>query len=468
MSADRTVARLRFLGAAGTVTGSRYLLEAAGPRYSSTAECIRGSSRCGCATGNHGPTDLAKLSAVVLTHAHIDHSGYLPRLYRLGYRGPIHCTQGTRALLEILLPDAARLQEEEAEFANRHGYSKHHPAEPLFTTADAEGVLGLLSPIDYRKEIELEAHVGLNYWPAGHLLGAASAVITVGTGSRQRRVVFSGDVGRYGDDFMAAPQPPRGGVDYLLIESTYGDRSHPKHDVDEQLARVVTESIGRGGVLLIPAFAVGRTQEVLFRLARANRTRRADSEARCLRRLADGNRRDQRRIAAFADDLNFDWSRAPTGLATARTRFVRTVAESKSLHDVTGRAVIISASGMATGGRVLHHLRRRLPDPRNTVLFAGYQVEGTRGRKIVDGARTIKMLGADVEVRAHIENMRGFSAHGDRDDLLRWARSLDGIPRSTFVVHGEPPAAQALRDRLDAECGHRAVVARLDDVVRLD
>lgn len=462
---DFTAARLRFLGAAGTVTGSRYLLEAAGASVLVDCGLYQGLKPLRLRNWQPWPTDLAKLSAVVLTHAHVDHSGYLPRLYRLGYRGPIHCTHGTRALLEILLPDAARLQEEEAEFANRHGYSKHHPAEPLFTTTDAEGVLGLLSPADYRTEIQLQTRIGLNYWPAGHLLGAASAAITIRTGSQQRRVVFSGDIGRYEDDFMAAPQPPRGAVDYLLIESTYGDRAHPTHAVDEQLARVVTESIGRGGVLLVPAFAVGRTQEMLFRLARIERAGLIPK----LDVYVDSPMAiDATHIyRSFAGDLNFDWSRAPTGLATARSRFVRAVADSKALHDVSSRAVIISASGMATGGRVLHHLLRRLPDPRNTVLFAGYQVEGTRGRKIVDGARTIRMLGVDVDVRAHVENLRGFSAHGDRDDLLRWARSLEGIPRGTFVVHGEPLAARALRDRLETECGHRSVVAQLDDVVAL-
>jgi metallo-beta-lactamase family protein len=457
--------RLRFLGAAGTVTGSRYLLETAERTILLDCGLYQGLKPLRLRNWHPWPYDLGQLSAVVLTHAHIDHSGYLPRLYRLGYRGPVYCTFGTAALLQILLPDAAHLQEEEAQFANRYGYSKHHPAEPLYTAADAEGALALLQTVDYGQCLDLGAGHELVLHPAGHLLGAASALLSFGEGAHRRRMLVSGDIGRYDDDFMADPAPPSGPVDYLLVESTYGNRAHPRDDLDEQLERIVCVSIERGGILLVPAFAVGRTQEVLFRLARIERSGRIPSlDVYVDSPMAIDATEVYRR---FSRDLSFDWSKTSTRLATSRTRFVKTTEESKKLHEVDTRAIIISASGMATGGRILHHLRRRLPDERNTVLFAGYQVDGTRGRKLVDGAPTIKMLGEEVEVRAHVEDMRAFSAHGDRDDLLRWVGSLRMIPRRTFVVHGEPPAATALRDRLDDDLGHDATVAELDAMVRL-
>lgn len=457
--------RLHFLGGAGAVTGSRYLLETRERTILVDCGLYQGLKPLRLRNWHPWPHDLARLSAVALTHAHIDHAGYLPRLYKLGYRGVVYCTPGTEALLQILLPDSAHLQEEEAEFANRHGYSKHHPAEPLYTAADAEGALGLLHTTNYGESVDLGAGHELVFHPAGHLLGAASALVSFGEGARRRRVLVSGDIGRYDDDFMADPAPPRGPVDYLLVESTYGNRTHPKDDLDERLASIVRATVDGGGILLIPAFAVGRTQEVLFRLARIERAGRmplldvyVDSP------MAVDATETYRR---FSRDLNFDWSKTPTRLATSRCHFVKTTEESKRLHHVSERAIIISASGMATGGRILHHLRRRLPDERNTVLFAGYQVDGTRGRKLVDGAPSIKMLGQEVEVRARVEDLRAFSAHGDRDDLLRWVGSLETVPRRTFVVHGEGPAALALRDRLDEQLGHDAAVAELDGVVRL-
>ena len=465
MTTHADTPRLRFLGAAGTVTGSRFLLELRGRSLLVDCGLYQGLKPLRLRNWHPWPYDLTELSAVVLTHAHIDHSGYLPRLYKLGYRGPVYCTAGTQALLGILLPDAAHLQMEEAEYANRHGYSKHHPAEPLYTDTDAAGALGLLHPVAYRAPVDLGDGEELSFWPAGHLLGAASALIAFGAGAARRRLLASGDLGRYDDDFMADPKPPAEPIDYLLVESTYGDRRHPDDDLDEQLAGLVVSAFERGGLLLIPAFAVGRTQEILFRLARNEKAGRipvvdvyVDSPMAI----------DATRIyRTYAEDLNFDWSKTETSLATTRCHFVRKTEESKALHKVAGPAIIVSASGMATGGRVLHHLRQRLTDARNTVLFAGFQVDGTRGRKLVDGATTIKMLGEELSVRARIENLRGFSAHGDRDDLVRWVRELAAVPRRTFVVHGEPTGAMALRDRLDEDLGHDATVAALDETVRL-
>jgi metallo-beta-lactamase family protein len=459
------IPRVRFLGAAGTVTGSRFLFE--WDEDSILVDCglYQGLKALRLRNWHPWPFALERLKAVALTHAHIDHSGYLPRLYRLGYRGPVHCTTGTEALLRILLPDAAHLQVEEAEYANRHGYSKHHPAEPLFDDADAEGALKLLCPVDYGRDIKLGEGRLVRFVPAGHLLGAASVLLTFGDGSRKRRILVSGDLGRYGDDFMAAPHPPNEAVDYLLVESTYGNRRHPGGDLDRQFAAIVNETFSRNGMLLIPAFAVGRTQELLFRLARIEREGLIPT---CAVYVDSPMAVEATEIyRRFAQDLSFDWAKSGARLATRNCRFVRATEDSKALHSVTGNAIIISASGMATGGRILHHLRRRLGDDRNTVLFAGYQVDGTRGRKLIDGAKSIKLLGEEVDVRARIENFRGASAHGDREDLLRWVGSLATVPRRTFVVHGEPLAAGQLRDALDERLGHDATVAELDGVVRL-
>jgi metallo-beta-lactamase family protein len=465
VSAHAETPRLRFLGAAGTVTGSRFLLESKGRSLLVDCGLYQGLKPLRLRNWHPWSYDLSELVAVVLTHAHIDHSGYLPRLYKLGYRGPVYCTSGTESLLRILLPDAAHLQEEEAEYANRHGTSKHHPAEPLYTEADAEGALGLLRPVAYRERVDFGEGEDLSFHPAGHLLGAASALVTFGKGAARRRLLVSGDLGRYDDDFMADPKPPTDPVDYLLVESTYGDRRHPDENIDDQLAEVVTSTVDRGGLLLVPAFAVGRTQEILFRLARIEKAGRIPVLDVYVDSPMAVNATQV--YQAHAEDLSFDWSKSTTPLATSHCRFVRKTEDSKALHQVSGRAIIISASGMATGGRVLHHLRRRLGDERNTVLFAGFQVDGTRGRKLVDGASSIKMLGEEIDVRARIANLRGFSAHGDRDDLFRWVKSLASIPRRTFVVHGEPTGAGALRDRLDDELGHDCTVAELDQVVRL-
>lgn len=459
------VPRLRFLGAAGTVTGSRYMLEWRDDAILVDCGLYQGLKALRLRNWHPWPFDLARLRAVLLTHAHIDHSGYLPRLYRLGYRGDVYCTPATEALLRILLPDAAHLQMEEAEYANRHGYSKHRPAEPLYDDADADGALSLLRPVAYGKDVDLGKGRRARFCPAGHLLGAASVLIVFGRGGGTRRMLVSGDLGRYGDDFMADPRPPEEPVDYLLIESTYGNRRHPDEDIESHLADVINETFDKGGVLLIPAFAVGRTQELLFRLARIERAGRIPAA----RVFVDSPMAvDATEVyGRFGQDLSVDWADSGARLSTRDCRFVRDTEGSKALHSVSGNAIIISASGMATGGRVLHHLRRRLGDERNTVLFAGYQVDGTRGRKLIDGARSIKMLGEEVAVRAGVDNFRGFSAHGDRDDLMRWASSLTRIPRRTFVVHGEPVAASALRDALDEELGHDAAVAEIDSVVRL-
>jgi len=459
------MARLTFLGAARTVTGSRYLLEAGGSNVLVDCGLFQGLKPLRQKNWDAWPGDVSRLDAVVLTHAHIDHSGYLPRLYKLGYRGPVHCTEGTAALIEVLLPDAAHLQEEEADYANRKGYSRHHPAEPLYGAADAEGALSLVRTVPFRRKFSAARGLEAEFFPAGHLLGAASALLSWTSTNGPRRLLAGGDLGKFDDAFMRDPQPPKEPADYLLIESTYGDRVHDDAHVDEDLTRIVTDAIERGGVLIVPAFAIGRTQELLFRLSRLERAKRipvvdvfVDSPM-----AVDSTRIYQK----YREDLGFEWYAQGNALRTERTHFVRTVRESKELGALSSRAIVISASGMATGGRILHHLTRRIGDERNTILFAGYQAEGTRGRTLIDGASEIRIFGQDWPVRAKIVNLRGMSAHGDRDDLLRWASGLTAVARKTWVVHGEERAAQALCDRLRDELHHDAAVATLGETVEL-
>jgi metallo-beta-lactamase family protein len=457
---------LRFLGGAGTVTGSKHLITAGGRQVLLDCGLFQGLKALRLRNWAPPPLLPAEVDAVVLSHAHIDHSGYLPLLVRNGFCGPILCTPGTADLLRILLLDAAHLQEEEAEIANRYGYSKHHPALPLFTTADAEAALCLVRHHPYGTPVPIAEGLTAILRRAGHILGSATVEVQVG-GRRPARLVFSGDLGRWNRPILRDPELV-GEADVVLVESTYGDRTHDP-DATEAVARVVDEAVARGGALVVPAFAVGRTQELLWILRQLEDegripvlpvfldspmainvtdiyTRHPEDHDLDMRALVEGNR----------------------GPFTCRQlRLLRTAEESKTLNTQQGPLIIISASGMATGGRVLHHLKLRLPDPRTTVLLPGFQAAGTRGRTLVEGARTVRIHGQDVPVRATVVTLDGLSAHGDRDDILRWLSGFTTRPRAAYVVHGEAAQAEALATAIRARLGWDTNVARDGEVVSI-
>jgi metallo-beta-lactamase family protein len=434
-------ASIQFLGAAGTVTGSMHLVTANGRRVLLDCGLFQGLKELRERNWRDPPFDPKGIDAVVISHAHIDHTGALPLLVRRGYTGPIYCTSATIDLLGVLLPDSAHLQEEEAERANRHGYSRHHPALPLYTGADAQQALQRLRPAEYGRAFPVAGDIAVTYRRAGHILGAATVDVQLGAGPR---VVFSGDLGRYTRPILLDPEPvPE--ADVLLLESTYGDRVHSPGTADE-LARVVKETVDRGGTLLVPAFVVDRTQELLWLLHHLEGEGRipalpvyVDSPS-----ATDVTEIYLRHPEELDQQCLGEMRRGLQPLRTADCRFVRRVEESKRINDERGPAIIISASGMATGGRILHHLQHRLPDPRTTVLLVGFQALGTRGRSLQDGAKTLRLFGADVPVRARVETLHGLSAHADQAETLRWLGGFQRAPRMTYLVHGEPPAAQAL------------------------
>ncbi len=393
---------------------------------------------------------------MLLSHAHIDHSGYLPRLARAGFEGPVFCTGGTADLLRVLLPDAAHLQEEEAEWNNRHATSKHEPALPLFTTEDAERVLARVKPIAFDTPFTPTPGVEARFINSGHILGAGLIECRIGG----RLVVFSGDLGRYGVPIMRDPDPVPA-ADVLLVESTYGDRLHTPDDHRDKLAEAVSRAADTKGWLLIPAFAVGRAQEVLYDLRELERARRVPAlpvyldSPMAIQATAIYASHPEEHDREMRDIV----SEGQRPFATQRISLCRTVEASKRLNDTAGPGIIIAGSGMATGGRILHHLRRLLPERSTTVLFVGYQAAGTRGRLLRDGARTIKMLGQVVPVAARIMVSDAYSAHADRAEILRWLRGFTRPPSMTYVVHGEPSAAAALRDAIARELHWPATVA---------
>jgi metallo-beta-lactamase family protein len=433
------VMHIRFLGAADTVTGSRYLVEADGVRLLVDCGLFQGYKKLRERNWAAPPFDPSTLDAVLLTHAHIDHSGYLPKLSKLGFRGPVYCTSGTRDLLEILLPDSGHLQEEDAKRANKYGYTRHHPAEPLYTEADAERCLGQLVARPFDESFEPIDGVAATFTRAGHIIGSACLALRIGGTT----VTFSGDVGRPNDPLMKPPAP-LAATDYLVIESTYGDRRHPKGDVTGILARVVNETAEKGGVLLVPSFAVGRAQHLLLLLSRL----------RSERRIPDLPIHLDSPMSIDATEIfraHTDEHRISTQECDAMCRvaaYSRTSDESKAIDAQSGPMIVLSASGMATGGRILHHLRRFLPDPANTVLFVGYQAAGTRGQALVEGTDEIKLFGQYVPVKARVAALEGLSAHADYAELLEWLSPAKLSPRRVFVTHGEPAAADAFRRRL--------------------
>jgi len=440
--------RIEFLGATGTVTGSKYLLDHQGRQLLVDCGLFQGLKQLRLRNWDELPIKASEIDAVLLTHAHIDHSGYLPRLLNLGFKGPIYCTQATRELCELLLPDSGRLQEEEADFANRHGHSKHQPALPLYSEAEARAALKLFETVPFDSPFSPWPGWTVHLRRAGHILGAASAHIAWAGGS----ILFSGDLGRSDDLVMRPPAPPDP-AEYVVVESTYGDRLHRDIDTLAALAEVINRTAARGGVVVIPAFAVGRAQTILH----------------CIQLLKDARRIPDMPVylnspmAADATRIyrhHLDEHRLSAEQCTALRKeatIVNTVEESKRLNTLTYPSIIVSASGMATGGRVLHHLKAYAPNPKNTILFAGFQAAGTRGAAMVGGATSVKIHGDYVPVRAEVANLDSLSAHADRDQLLAWLNVLP-TPRRVFVTHGEPVAADALRLAIEERHGWATTV----------
>lgn len=436
--------RVTFLGAVGTVTGSKYLVKLGERRILVDCGLFQGFKQLRLRNWEPLPIDPRTIDTVILTHAHIDHTGYLPLLVRNGFSGPVLCTAATRDLCGILLPDSGHLQEQDAAFANRHGFSKHHPALPLYTEADARAALPRLMPIDYGSPYDLGNGLTLTLLYAGHILGAAMVMLS----HEGTTIVFSGDLGRPNDPVMRDPATVAA-TDYLVVESTYGDRRHDATDPQEALAEVITRTAGRGGTVLIPAFAVGRAQTLLYHLYRLKSAHRIPDLPIFLDSpmaidagdIFHEHRRDHRLSEAEC--------RAVCGVA----RHTRSADESKAIDRNHVPAIVISASGMATGGRVLHHLKVLAPDRRNTVLFAGFQAAGTRGAAMLAGASQIKIHGGYVPIAAQVANLDMLSAHADADEIMSWLRNFQRRPRRTFITHGEPAASDALRHRIEEELG---------------
>ncbi len=459
--------KITVLGAGRCVTGSKYLLE--WPQFRVLVDCglFQGG---GQRPLNWRPLPVPghAVDAVIVTHAHIDHSGYLPRLSRQGFTGPVYCTKPTRALLGVLLPDAAHLQEEEARYANKEGYSRHRPALPLFRVADARTALRLLRPAPFGAWVDLHAGIRFRFHRQGHILGAAAVELeTKVAGGGRKRVYFSGDVGRFGVPILRQPEfyP---GSDLLFVETTYGDRLHEQSDPREGLAAAVSEAVDRGGVILIPAFAVDRTQELLYLLHELMVEEDVPPKLPIWLDSPMGIEATMlySRFPAEHDaEMRQFLSEHTNPILPPSLQVTPTPADSRRLNDLRGTGLIISASGMATGGRIMHHLKLRLPDPATTVLFAGYQAEGTLGRQLVEGTDEVEIHGQPVPVRAHVAQLSGLSAHADAEELTLWLARREQDPERVLLVHGEYSAQQAFAARLERSLGWSSEIPEIGDTV---
>ena len=459
--------RITILGAGRCVTGSKFLLQ--WKKFNTLIDCglFQGRKKLRLRNWSPFPHPAADINAMVLTHAHIDHTGYLPRLVRQGFNGPIYCTPPTRNLLRVLLPDSAHIQEEEARYANKKGFSKHSPALPLYRQADARAALKLLEPVPFGEDVELHPGIRFRFHRQGHILGAAAIELeTKVSGGERKSLYFSGDVGRHGVPILRDPEPYPGS-DVLFLESTYGNRLHQPEDPRVQLIKEISKGVKRGGVILIPAFAVDRTQELLYMLHGLM----ADGDLPTLPLFLDSPMAIEatalytRCISEHDPEMQHFFSEQINPIFPPNLEVSPTSRDSRRLNDIRGPAIIISASGMASGGRVLHHLKLRLPDRRNTVLFVGYQANGTRGRRLIEGEPEVKIHGQMIPVKAHITQISGLSAHADAEELLMWLSRRDRDPEKVVLVHGEFPAQEALAERLKNELGWDCVIPEIGDTL---
>ena len=449
---------LRFLGAAGTVTGSRYLLRCGATHLLIDCGLFQGVKNLRQRNWRPLPFDAARIDAVLLTHAHLDHSGYLPRLLREGFHAPVYCTAATRALAQILLPDSAHLQEEDARRANRYGYSRHHPAEPLYTAQQAQQALALLRPAPYYHSLRIgEARV--RFTPAGHILGAACVQIEAGG----RVVTFSGDLGRPHDPVMRPPEALTR-ADYLILESTYGDRLHPQTDVKATLASIINETFARGGLLMIPAFAVGRAQDLLHLLTGL----RTEGAIPAVPIYLDSPMAIDVTELFIRFHREHRLSREQCEAMARAVIYVRDQEASRRLGGNRAPKIIIAGAGMLTGGRILHHLRSFGADHRNTLLITGYQAPGTRGAALLAGADTLRIYGEDVPIRCAVAAIDELSAHADYAEISQWLSHFQDAPRTVFLTHGEPAAADHLRGVVQRRFGWNALVPELGQEFALD
>lgn len=443
--------KLRFLGAAGTVTGSKYLVESHGSKVLVDCGLFQGWKQLRLRNWEAPPVDVRSLDAVLMTHAHLDHSGYLPCLWRQGFRGPVYATRGTAELCQLLLPDAGRLQEEDAEYANRKKFSKHHPALPLFTEEEAHRALELFRPVGFDRELSIGPAFRARWLPAGHIVGAASVYLE----AEGKTILFSGDLGREKDLVMNPPAPPRA-ADVVVMESTYGGRIHPNDDAVSQLGEAIRRTFNRNGVVIIPAFSVGRTQAILYAL----HLLKMQGKLRGAPVFLDSpmSIRAVEIYSRLTEDHKL--SREDCDGMCDVARYARTVEDSIAIQKKHGPMIIISASGMATGGRVLHHLKKFAGDPRNLILFAGYQAGGTRGADLIRGSRVLKIHGEMITVNAEVAMLDGLSAHADQEEILRWLGQMPQPPKKVYVTHGEPEGASALELAIQERLGWDVDVAQ--------
>lgn len=459
--------RVRFLGAAQSVTGSKYLLEVDDHKILVDCGLFQGLKDLRLKNWDSFPIDIFTINQVVLTHAHLDHTGYLPKLFKEGYEGPVFCSNATEDLIQLILLDSAKLQEEEAQFAKKKGYSKHANPQPLYTTEDAKRVFPYLKSFEYDVEVNLTERISVRFHEAGHLLGSSIVEFTIRGDNQVKKIVFSGDLGRNNQPILRDPVTLKE-ADVLFVESTYGDRENPFNSPKEDLRKYILEALENNGCVLIPAFSIGRTQQIIYYLKELlEEGLIPDIPVYIDSPMAISATEIYKRNFKYHKLSDHDLGNTRRIFEYKNMQYCREQSRSVELNGIKSGAIIISASGMCSGGRIVHHLYHRLPRPNDTLLFVGYQAEGTRGRRILEGEPTVKMFGEAVPVKCNVRHLDGLSAHADKSELMQWLGHFDKSPKYTFVVHGEKKASERFAKTIRTELGWNATVPQYFESVEL-